>query len=78
MTQTILQKAITAEPFNNNQSRFAEALGTSQQNISNWLRKNMQLPAEYVIKAEDATGIPRYVWRPDIYPPDPTIERSVA
>lgn len=68
MAQTVLQRAVAAEPFAGNQSRFADAIGTSQQNISNWLRKGQQLPAEYVLKAEEATGIARHIWRPDIYP----------
>lgn len=66
--QTILQKTVAAEPFNGNQSDFARAIGTSQQNISNWLRDGKQLPAEYVLKAEQVTGVPRHIWRPDIYP----------
>jgi len=68
MKRTTLQRAIAAKPFEGNQSRFAEAIGTSQQNISNWLRKGAPLPAEYVLKAEAATGIDRHKWRPDIYP----------
>lgn len=67
MEQTVLQKAVAAEPFNGNQSRFACAIGTSQQNISNWLRRRKQLPAELVPAAERETGIPRHVWRPDIF-----------
>lgn len=68
MAQTVLQRAVASEPFNGNQSRFADAIGTSQQNISNWLRKEQQLPAEFVLAAERETGIARHVWRPDIYP----------
>lgn len=68
MTQTVLQLALSSEPFKGNQSKFAEAIGTSQQNISNWVRADRVLPAEFVLKAEQATGIPRHVWRPDIYP----------
>ena len=68
MAQTILQRAVASEPFNGNQSRFADAVGTSQQNIHNWLKKGQQLPAEFVLRAEEATGIARHVWRPDIYP----------
>lgn len=68
MKQTILQRAVKAKPFEGNQSRFADAIGTSQQNISNWLKSGRQLPAEYVLRAEQATGIARHVWRPDIYP----------
>lgn len=67
-TLTTLQAAIQADPFEGNQSRFAEAIGTSQQNVSNWLRRGSKLPAEYVLAAEKATGIDRHTWRPDIYP----------
>lgn len=66
-TPSALQRAF--EAFNKNQSRLALAIGTSQQNISNWVRKDAPLPAEYVLAAERATGIPRHEWRPDIYPP---------
>ncbi len=68
MKKTVLQRALAAPPFSGNQSKFADAIGTSQQNISNWARLGRQLPAEYVLKAEQATGIERHVWRPDIYP----------
>lgn len=57
------------EKFDGKQARFADAIGTSQQNVSNWVRKRQPLPAEYVLRAEAATQIPRHVWRPDIYPP---------
>ena len=67
MAKTPLWRAY--EACGENQSKLADAIGTSQQNISNWLRKNAQLPAEHVLNAEKATGIPRHVWRPDIYPP---------
>lgn len=68
MAKTPLQRAF--EEFDENQSKLAAAIGTSQQNISNWLRKKQPLPAEYVLKAEETTGIPRHEWRPDIYPPE--------
>lgn len=68
MSKTVLQRALEAKPFEGNQSKFADAIGTSQQNISNWSRLGKQLPAEYVLKAEEVTGIARHVWRPDIYP----------
>jgi len=66
--RTTLARAVEAQPFCGNQSRFAAAIGTSQQNISNWLRLDKCLPAELVLAAEAATGIPRHEWRPDIYP----------
>ena len=54
--------------FDNNQSKFASAVGTSQQNVSNWLRDEKSLPAEFVLAAERATGISRHDLRPDLYP----------
>lgn len=63
------------ELFDGKQARFARAIGTSQQNVSNWVRKGQQLPAEYVLSAEEATEIPRHVWRPDIYPIDRAASR---
>ena len=71
MTETVLQRAVNAEPFNGNQSKFAAAIGTSQQNISNWVRKGALLPAELVAEAEQATGIARHEWRPDVFPSPP-------
>jgi len=70
MTQTPLQRALALPRFDGKQSRLADAIGTSQQNISNWIARGSQLPAEFVLKAEAETGIPRHVWRPDIYPPE--------
>lgn len=66
MAKAPLQRAY--ENFGKSQPKLAAALGTSQQNVSNWLRKNQPLPAELVLRAEAATGISRHDWRPDIYP----------
>lgn len=78
MTTTILQRAVAAEPFNGNQSRFAEAIGTSQQNISNWIRKGVELPVEYVFKAAEVTGIPPHEWRPDVIPAPNSMSANAA
>lgn len=50
------------------QAKFADLLGdgTVQSTISKW----DDLPAEYVLRVEDRTGIPRYEIRPDLYPQD--------
>lgn len=50
------------------QSGFARLVGTSQQNVRNWYLARKPLPAEFVLKAEAETGIPRHEWRPDLYP----------
>ena len=52
------------------QSAFARAVGTSQQNIWNWLAAGKPLPAEFVLAAERAGFAKRYELRPDIYPPE--------
>jgi DNA-binding transcriptional regulator YdaS (Cro superfamily) len=63
------------------QSAFASQVGTSQQNVSNWLRGAKHLPGEYVLKAEAATGISRHDLRPDLYPrenPTAAAERTIG
>jgi DNA-binding transcriptional regulator YdaS (Cro superfamily) len=50
-----------------NQSKFAAAIGTSQQSVSYWLKKGKPLPAEYVLAAERAGYGSRYILRPDVY-----------
>ena len=49
------------------QSAFAQAVGTTQQSVSYWLNHGGKLPAEFVMAAEKATGIPRHELRPDIF-----------
>jgi DNA-binding transcriptional regulator YdaS (Cro superfamily) len=68
MSDFTLERALNAEPFLGNQTKFASAIGTSQQNISNWLKARKRLPGEFVLRAEEVTGISRHVWRPDLYP----------
>lgn len=77
MSTSALSRALAA--FDNNQSRFAAAIGTSQQLVSYWVRNAKALPAEYVLKTEAATGIPRHELRPDLYPiEDPAQPASAA
>ena len=52
------------------QARFAAAVGTSQQNVSNWIAGEKVLPAEFVLAAEREFGISRHDLRPDLYPRD--------
>jgi DNA-binding transcriptional regulator YdaS (Cro superfamily) len=73
MSHEALKRALAKA--DGNQSAFAAAVGTSQQRISYLLAKKKPLPAELVLKTEEAYGIPRHELRPDIYP-DPT--RAVA
>lgn len=50
------------------QEATADALGVHQSTVSRWLDRTKQLPHEHVLKAEEDTGVPRYLTRPDVYP----------
>lgn len=47
-------------------SELARRINVSRQAIGGWDR----IPAERVIAVERATGVPRGVLRPDLYPPE--------
>lgn len=51
------------------QVKLADAIQTSQQNVSNWLRTGKVAP-DKVILIEKVTGVSRHELRPDIYPPE--------
>jgi DNA-binding transcriptional regulator YdaS (Cro superfamily) len=51
------------------QSALAEAIGTSQSQVWYWLNRSRKgVSAEFVLKIEQATGVPRHEIRPDIFP----------
>ena len=45
--------------------RLADKLGIRHQSFYSWNR----VPAERVLDFEQATGIPKHMLRPDLYPP---------
>lgn len=45
-------------------TRLAESVGVSLSALSQWQR----VPAERVLRVEQATGVPRHKLRPDLYP----------
>jgi DNA-binding transcriptional regulator YdaS (Cro superfamily) len=51
------------------QAALAKICGVTQPAVHKWLTESKQLPAEHVLKVEAATGVPRELLRPDIYPP---------
>lgn len=51
------------------QAALARIVGVTQPTVWAWLRKG-EMPAEYVLATERATGISRHALRPDIYPRD--------
>jgi DNA-binding transcriptional regulator YdaS (Cro superfamily) len=66
MSHKALKRALAK--FNDNQSQFAAAIGTSQQLVSYWLKNGKALPAELVLETERVTGISRHDLRADLYP----------
>jgi DNA-binding transcriptional regulator YdaS (Cro superfamily) len=58
---------------------FAKVLKTTQSNVWTWLNRSKNgLPAEYVLAAEAATGVPRHELRPDIYPAPRSRKRDAS
>lgn len=50
------------------QSALARAVGCSNTAVWKWCQSSKRMPAEFVLKAEAATGVSRHALRPDIYP----------
>lgn len=49
-------------------SQLARDLGLTQPTIWRWMKQTKQMPAEYVLSAEELYGVSRHLLRPDIYP----------
>ena len=75
MTSTVLSRAVETA---GSQSEFGRRIGASQQRVSYWLAQGKELPAEFVLTAEREFGVPRHVWRPDIYPAAPAPSAEIA
>ena len=55
------------------QKPLADRIGTTQSQVWYWLRRSKKgAPAEFVIRIEEATGVPRRELRPDLYPTSPS------
>lgn len=52
------------------QTALAKICGVGQPAIWKMIHSSKRLGAEYVLKVEAATGVPRWQLRPDIYPRD--------
>ena len=63
MNKTPLERAIEKA---GGQTKLARDIGTTQQGIYYWLKKN-KVPAEFCPKIEEATGISKHELRPDIF-----------
>lgn len=49
---------------------MARLCGLTQPAVWKWVHAQKALPAEHVLKVEQATGVSRHDLRPDIYPRD--------
>lgn len=61
---TPLEKAIAIA---GSQTALARDIGTKQQNVWTWLRRNNKVPAEFVPAIERVTGVSKAELRPDIW-----------
>ena len=50
------------------QSALARLVGCSNTAVWKWVQSSKRMPAEFVLRAEQATGVSRHALRPDIYP----------
>lgn len=57
-------------------SQMARDLDVPQSTMWRWLNQTKQLPAEYVLRAEQIYGVSRHALRPDIYPVERRRKRS--
>lgn len=49
-------------------SALSRICGVSATAVWKWVQSSKRLPAEQVLKVEQATGVSRHLLRPDIYP----------
>lgn len=63
-----LKDAIAA--LGGTQAELARICKVSPTAVWKWVQSSKQLPAEFVLDVEAATGISRHRLRPDIYPAD--------
>lgn len=52
------------------QGKLARLCGVSSTAVWKWVQSSKRLPGEYVLQVEAATGVPRHLLRPDLYPLD--------
>lgn len=50
------------------QSALTRLVGCSNTAVWKWVQSSKRMPAEFVLRAEQATGVSRHLLRPDIYP----------
>lgn len=50
------------------QAELARICGVSATAVWKWVQSSKRMPAEFVLRTEEATGVSRHDLRPDIYP----------
>ena len=55
------------EYYGNSQTKAADAIGVSQQNIWWWKNKSKDIPLEYIPRVSKAIGVPKKELMPDIF-----------
>jgi len=60
------------------QSKLARLCQVTQPAVWKWMQSGKRLPAEHVLKVEQATGVSRHDLRPDIYPIERRRRRGAA
>lgn len=53
------------------QAELARLIGRKPQQVNRWLRKGQPLPSKFCLIVERATGVSRYVLRPDVFGAEP-------
>lgn len=59
----------TAIDILRSQAALARVCEVSPTAVWKWVQSSKRVPPEFVLRVEDATGIPCYVLNPDTYPP---------
>jgi len=68
MTMTRYEALLACRDRAGSVSQLGRDLGIPQSTMSRIVHQSKQLPAEYVLLAEDLYGVSRHALRPDIYP----------
>ncbi|MCP2016860.1 transcriptional regulator [Qipengyuania citrea] len=65
---TPLEALTSAVGVAGSQAELARICEVSATAVWKWVQSSKRMPAEYVLRAEAATGVSRHDLRPDIYP----------
>ena len=75
---TPFQALTNAVAHAGSQAELARICGVSATAVWKWVQSSKRMPAEFVLAAEEATGVSRHDLRPDIYPRETLVDRNVG